>query len=420
MISLLETKVKNMPTMMVENDGNRIFLHSRYNPKREAMLFVEKNYLKNNGVYIIYGLGLGYHIIELYNKLKEENEDFEIYVYESNLEVFNFAKHNIIMEKEGIKVRFLSKVEFLVEDLKRIKEEKLKFIIHGPSLKVIPNELEELKRYLEENIVKMNSSEKIEKLLGKNFKENIKNYDEFVNELFGKYKNQPFFLVSAGPSLDKNINELKEIYDKKLGKILSVGRAVNALISKGIYPDYIIVTDPKDTIYERQLSHLEINIPVIGLSTVDKNVFKKYACKRYIGFQKGFELAENEANEKGLELINTGGSVATTGLDILIKMGADPIILVGQDFAFTNDRSHSKDSNFEGIGDTNLMRLEKDIYGNDIYTSKNLSVYRMWFEIEIKKYKEITFIDGTEGGLRIEGTKIMTLKEVIKLLSQNP
>ena len=57
----------------------------------------------------------------------------------------------------------------------------------------------------------------------------------------------------------------------------------------------------------------------------------------------------------------------------------------------------------------------KDIYGHDIPTAKNLNLYRKWIEQRIQKTDamETEFIDATEGGARIEGTKIRELHEVI-------
>jgi len=40
--------------------------------------------------------------------------------------------------------------------------------------------------------------------------------------------------------------------------------------------------------------------------------------------------------------VDSGGSVATTILDIAIKMGGNPIILVGQDLAYVDGKNHAQ------------------------------------------------------------------------------
>lgn len=43
-----------------------------------------------------------------------------------------------------------------------------------------------------------------------------------------------------------------------------------------------------------------------------------------------------------------------------------------------------------------------------------MDAYRMWFETQIVRYSELHVIDATEGGAKIHGTEIMTLREAIQ------
>ena len=52
----------------------------------------------------------------------------------------------------------------------------------------------------------------------------------------------PAFIVSAGPSLDKNIDMLKEV--KGRGMIMAVDTAIKPLLKKGIVPDIVASVDP--------------------------------------------------------------------------------------------------------------------------------------------------------------------------------
>ena len=99
-------------------------------------------------------------------------------------------------------------------------------------------------------------------------------------------------------------------------------------------------------------------------------------------------------------------------------MGCNPIIFVGQDLAFTENRTHSKDTFSQDIIESNSMRNVEDIYGNTIHTSKNLYIYLRWIQNRIAVEKEIEFIDATEGGARIKGTRVMKFSEVIDKYSK--
>ena len=91
--------------------------------------------------------------------------------------------------------------------------------------------------------------------------------------------------------------------------------------------------------------------------------------------------------------------------------------LVGQDLAYTGDKTHSAVT-VRGAKETAVEDLEHpfmgvDINGDPIRTSLEFKIYKEWFEHEILTHPELSVIDATEGGIRIEGTTLMTLKEAI-------
>ena len=70
----------------------------------------------------------------------------------------------------------------------------------------------------------------------KNFKE-VLNTPNILLEKKGAFKNKPAILVAAGPSLNEEIENIKQIKEKGLAYIFSVGSAINTLIHNNIYPD---------------------------------------------------------------------------------------------------------------------------------------------------------------------------------------
>ena len=119
----------------------------------------------------------------------------------------------------------------------------------------------------------------------------------------------------------------------------------------------------------------------------------------------------------------TGGSVAHLAFAVGNLLGADPVVFVGQDLAFTDNITHVS-------GNDNSLKIEeemkdskreyikvKDIHGNEVWTRDDFYFYLQWFNRTIKTMKgngcKTKFIDATEGGARIEGTEIMSLEEVI-------
>lgn len=415
-LTLIPTKQPNMPTIQATIEDKSYFIYSKYYPIRDSKIFAEECFDKNVGNYMVYGLGLGYHINELEDLIKANNKKYHIYIIECNEKILNLAMENISLERilknENITCIIMRNVKNSYDKLTTILSmDDIKIAIHEPSLNIIPEEFIELKYLLEEFMIKQNTIATNSSILDDNFKVNINNFDFNVDTLFDKYTNKPLYLIAAGPSLDKNIHELSKVKDK--GIILSVGRAVRPLLAAGIIPDYIIITDPSDYLYDMQLKGLDIDVPIIVLSTCDKNVMLYYKGIKYIALQDGYHLAKEYAKKNNKILVKSGGSVATTGLDIAIRMGCNPIIFVGQDLAFTDKKTHSKETFAKNIIDTSSLRNVEDVSGDIIQTSRNLYIYLRWIQNRIANEKNIEFIDATEGGARISGTKVMTLSDVV-------
>lgn len=87
---------------------------------------------------------------------------------------------------------------------------------------------------------------------------------------------------------------------------------------------------------------------------------------------------------------------------------------MGLDLAYTGNQDHATDTAYQRTGKEGNLSVT-DIHGNQVSTAKNLDLYRRWIEKRIsrKDAAGIEFIDATEGGARIEGTKLRKLKEVL-------
>src|SRR5690606_16076320 len=108
----------------------------------------------------------------------------------------------------------------------------------------------------------------------------------------------------------------------------------------------------------------------------------------------------------------TGGSVAHTTLDLLVQFGCNPIVLVGQDLAYTSGYTHARGTThrknaYEVATTRHRAALHMPgYYGGTVATSHNLYIYLKWFEEYIAQLGQSrTVIDATEGGAYIHGTK---------------
>ena len=403
-----------------------IYINSYYDPVREGEKWLKALDYAGEDLTIIFGFGAGYHLIDMDKVL---NKDSKVLIIEPSIECFKCALYiNDFTKMFANDNVFL----YIADDLSN-----LKYILYGliqegvyPDIKIaefVPVERvhrqyfndvrREILEFLNNIVLNLNTIQFFSKMWTESFFRNLvySIKSPGISKLFNRFYKTPLIIISAGPSLDKNIELLKDAKGKAV--LLCVGTALKALLEKGIEPDLVISIDGSYKNYEH-FEGIECNAPLIFDPLVNSNIPSNYkgdmiVCEVFSYFTPWFR----EAIKKEIGILKTGGSVANIAFDMAVKTGADPIIFVGQDLAFTNNKTHSNGTIYgkDRVNNSNLKNsiIVKDIFGNKIPTSRPLYSFKTWFDNEIKLYNETTFIDATEGGAEIEGTKIMTLKDVI-------
>ena len=223
----------------------------------------------------------------------------------------------------------------------------------------------------------------------------------------------PIIIVSAGPSLDKNIEVLRQAKGHAL--IFAVDSAVKYLLKRGIIPDLTITVDSRKPAsnFETEVSQ---KIPCIfGANSNPEIVANHKGFFIFLDGQSGY--IENILNSMGKQTgrnIGFGGSVATAAFSMSFKFGTKKIILVGQDLAYVNGVTHAGGTSDNATYATSIV---EGYDGNDVTTRGDWLDYLRWFEEAIITLKEggfdVTVIDATEGGAKIHGSQIMTLQQAI-------
>lgn len=237
-----------------------------------------------------------------------------------------------------------------------------------------------------------------------------------LSDVVQEFVNYPAVIVSAGPSLDKNVKILNEY--KGMVFIVAVDAALNTLKENNVIPDLVVTMDPKFEKINAMCDKRYNNLPMIV------NVISGYKLLKSHTGRKFFDLQQNNfigtiADEynKILPILGTGGSVANSAFSFLEFAGFKNIILIGQDLAYPNNRLHANGA-FENERDieaeSGKYYYVRDIYGNEVLTEKNMDLYRLWFENAIADNSSLNVIDATEGGALIKGTTIMTLRDALE------
>lgn len=405
----VEPTSSGLMTVAVTENNKKYYFHSNNKTLNEAFTLAQSWYLEEKTEYIIYGLGFGYHAKEL----SELDDNISIEVYESDINMLQlacaFSEFKSIMNNPKIKIIYDPDFSKLVNRIGNINEET-EIVIHYPSLRHIKDSI--LREKLEDYFIQYSSVKNQRRILNSNFNENILHYDQVIDDLKCEFSGKDLYIIAAGPSLDKNYLQLKNVNREK-SIILASGTVFRKLIYEGITPDYVIVTDPNPRVYA-QIAGLENNqVPMLLLSTAYKDFAKKYQGRKYLICQKDYSNAEEYAKQNKYELYQTGGSVSTTALDIGIHLGCSKIIFLGLDLGFPGNLVHASGTSRINLESTENLIQVPDVHGNLIYTTKVLHVYQRWIEKRITDVENIEFIDATEGGVLVKGMKIKKLSDVI-------
>jgi hypothetical protein len=125
--------------------------------------------------------------------------------------------------------------------------------------------------------------------------------------------------------------------------------------------------------------------------------------------------------EKGA--LKSGGSVAHTAFQLALEMGADPVIFVGLDLAFTGGQSHAAHSIYNHISYTPeqlaKMTAVDGVDGQKVYTSRDMWSMIVMLEKMLTECKT-TIIDATEGGALKRGMKTMTFRAAFDTYCREP
>lgn len=418
------------PTLQVQKNGHEILLHSAYDPLHEASRFVSSyNITNETKIVIVLGMGLGYHVFEILRSMPKHarliiiERDPRILHKAMELVDFSFlGDSRVSLFCDNFQFLEMGRIVYNLFFPKIPDEKNIVIVSHYASSQLYPEYYHkmrcDIKDFISQFAVVINTHIYVSTKWSVNF---LKNIDEvLVNPplalLFEKNKGKPAIVVSAGPSLDKNIDLLKEIQDKAL--ILAVGTSLKPLLKRGIKPHLVVGIDAD----ERHFEHFRGVSGVNDVGLVYDGMIFPRILDEFGGMKFTCDTTESPiknwvykyTGNKGI--IPSGFSVATTAFTLAYQMGSNPVILIGQDLSFRSDgHTHAKGTTFENdVLDVSHQMFVK-IPGNvDEFVNTShvfLSTLR-WFESAIAE-KSLFCINATEGGARMKGAKVMTLREAI-------
>lgn len=423
----LDTR-ENFSALTVEKNGASVRLNSPMRPVSEAERWAKQFAGKADaGVVSVFGLGNGIFLREL---IKLFGKRTVFLVYEPETLLFEYVKENYdisdILSNPSVILIMGSDARLTLREelIKRVDYFEIKnhpVCSHPQYEKLCPEEynafFDEETAHLERVNVNKNTLKRFSGPIVVNTLKNLTVMKSIHSSSQLKSilpENIPVIIVSAGPSLDKNIELLREA--KGHSFIICVDTAIKFMMQKNIMPDATIVIEPEKPFVHYEdprsreiplITDIEANSEIVLVHNGEKFLF---GCRGFVK-QLLLKLGRDEHD------IGSGGSVATAAFALCYQMGCKNIILIGQDLAYTGEATHAGNTQSAGINNEIGNTFVEDIDGGQVRTRGDWIAYLKWFENSVSFINEsnlgITVTDATEGGAKIHGTEIITLREAL-------
>jgi hypothetical protein len=267
--------------------------------------------------------------------------------------------------------------------------------------------------------------------------------------LAGKYRGVPAFIVGAGPSLGKNGKHLADAAKK--GIVIALNSSARALESYGVEPQVLACMESIDVSHLlEQVSYLDRVVRLISLTAHPRNM--RAGSGPLLPVFEGIPQLNGPLQAlldfRGLAV---SGSVSTLAFSLAERLGCSPIVLVGQDLAYTNGQAYAPGSPYQ----ESRVRLAADGHSlqhdwcNTLKETHNKGLHKMqereplreamawggqgtvmstigfsavrdWLEaasiVLQKERPELRLVNATEGGARISGFEESALAELLATL----
>lgn len=423
-------------------------LASQHHPVKEGTQFVEDVDLAEHAAFVICGFGLGYHVQALAKRLGRKGL---IIVFENDLSLLRdvlsridhsqWLKNSLVLFANNAQDR--GELGRLLHGADAILGQGVNFIEHPSSrahlgtdtlhfTSMMTQYIGTVRTTLMTTMVK--SVDTTRNLLG-----NIACYANAnsIDDLADVASGVLGIVVSAGPSLRKNIELLQNKEVRSRVVITAVQTALKPLLTAGIRPDFVTALDYHEIsrrFYEDLPAEELKNVTLVIDPKVHPGVAEAYPGP-ITSLKSNFLEAILKEDAPGHRSLPASATVAHLAFLVTKFLGCNPIAMIGQDLGFTDGLYYAPGtaihdvwaSELNAFNTIEMMEWERiarhrqhlsqipSIDGGSLYTDGQMLAYLHQFErlFEDAGREGITVIDATEGGALKQHTTIKPLQRVL-------
>ncbi|MCA9305384.1 MAG: DUF115 domain-containing protein [Phycisphaerales bacterium] len=440
------TETQDEGALCATMDG--VALCSKRRPQDEAKRFAESVDFKSSGMIVVLGFGVGHHVRALVERIRGRAT---IVVFEPDV-----ALLRSVMER--VDCSFLARPDVVVttdhENLGAISRSLVGhepllamgtvIIEHAPSRSRLVDTAPKFARALTEYVgtVRMHMITTLvhSDVTVRNMLMNLDHYVESpgIADLKGAAEGRPAVVVSAGPSLRRNLHLLARPGVRDRVVIIAVQTVLRPMLEAGIRPHFVTALDYHEIsrrFYEG-LSAADVEgVTLVAEPKVNAAVLEAWPGAKRMPSDDFLAtmLGDSLGGERGA--IRAGATVAHLSYYLARHMGCDPVILIGQDLGFTDGQYYSKGAAIHDVWASELnafntlemmewqrivrnrghLHKAEDHLGREIYTDEQMRTYLAQFERDFMEDCKhgLRVIDATEGGVKKSHSEIRTLADAL-------
>ncbi|MCC6676022.1 MAG: DUF115 domain-containing protein [Phycisphaerales bacterium] len=262
---------------------------------------------------------------------------------------------------------------------------------------------------------------------------------EGIEELRGSQRGRAAVVVSAGPSLRRNIELLARPGVRERVVIIAAQTVLKPLLAKGIRPHFVTALDYHEIsrrFYEGLTAADVEGVTLVVEPKANPAILDAFPGRIRCVAEPVLDMLLGEGLARPMGELKPGATVAHLAYYLARQLGCDPVMLIGQDLGFTDGQYYSAGAAIHQVwsGELNefrtlemfewerivrsrhLLRKTNDTLGRPVYTDEQMATYLVQFERDFASDARagLTVIDATEGGVAKAHTTVMTLAEALE------
>ncbi len=259
-----------------------------------------------------------------------------------------------------------------------------------------------------------------------------------VGDLAGACADRPAVVVSAGPSLRRNIDLLARPGVRDRVVVIAVQTVLKQLLERGIRPHFVTALDWHEIsrrFYEGLTADDVRGVTLVADAKGNPAILSSFPGAIRCPSEPVLDSVLGSAHRHDPAALPAGATVAHLAYYLARHLGCDPVMLIGQDLAFTDGQYYGPGAAIHAVwaGEINefntlemlewqrivrhrrLLHRVEDAEGRPVYTDDQMAAYLVQFEraFEEDARRGLTTIDATEGGARKRHTTPLSLAEAL-------